>query len=606
MRSSETEYTCDALIISTGATARYLGLDSEEKFKGRGVSACATCDGFFYRNQPVAVIGGGNTAVEEALYLSNITSKVTLIHRRDTLRAEKMMQDQLLAKQSEGKIEILWNHVLDEVLGDDSGVTGIRAKSTLANEQTREIDLSGVFIAIGHDPNTAMFKGQLDMKEGYIIVNANHDQRATATNIAGVFAAGDVADPIYRQAITSAGAGCMAALDAEKYLDTLGGWSTLIRAEFKDTIDAIDCNDWNALTGAEHPFLRHEFLASIEASGSVGPGTGWLPRHAVLYEDGQLIAAMPLYEKTNSWGEFVFDFAWANAYQQAGLNYYPKLVSAIPFTPVTGPRFLTSPDHDVAALVDTLTVATQKFATTHGMSSWHVLFPPQQNCEMLSRHGLLLRKDCQFHWHNRGYSTFDDFLGELRSVKRKKLRRERRRIQESGITFRQLSGADLTADLWHAIMPLYESSFLRRGHTPYLNETFFNIVSARMPDQVLVIIAEYGNEPIASAIFFRSEHTLFGRYWGSSARYHSLHFETCYYQGIEYCIENGLQHFEPGTQGEHKISRGFEPTETWSAHWLSHPQFADAVDHFLDRERLYTDDYIETIRDHVPFRRDAK
>ena len=220
--SSETEYTCDALIISTGATARYLGLDSEEKFKGRGVSACATCDGFFYRNQPVAVIGGGNTAVEEALYLSNITSKVTLIHRRDTLRAEKMMQDQLLAKQSEGKIEILWNHVLDEVLGDDSGVTGIRAKSTLANEQTREIDLSGVFIAIGHDPNTAMFKGQLDMKEGYIIVNANHDQRATATNIAGVFAAGDVADPIYRQAITSAGAGCMAALDAEKYLDTLG------------------------------------------------------------------------------------------------------------------------------------------------------------------------------------------------------------------------------------------------------------------------------------------------------------------------------------------------------------------------------------------------
>ncbi len=219
--SSQTEYTCDALIIATGATARYLGLDSEEQFKGRGVSACATCDGFFYRNQPVAVIGGGNTAVEEALYLANITSKVTLIHRRDALRAEKMMQDQLLAKAADGNVEILWNHVLDEVLGDDSGVTGIRVKSTLENEQTQDIDLTGVFIAIGHDPNTGMFKGQLDMEDGYLIVNANRGQQSTVTSVPGIFAAGDVADPIYRQAITSAGAGCMAALDAEKFLDSL-------------------------------------------------------------------------------------------------------------------------------------------------------------------------------------------------------------------------------------------------------------------------------------------------------------------------------------------------------------------------------------------------
>jgi len=218
----QNEYTCDALIIATGATARYLGLESEEKFKGRGVSACATCDGFFYRDQPVAVIGGGNTAVEEALYLSNITSKVTLIHRRDALRAEKMMQDQLFAKQAGGNVEILWNHVLDEVLGDDSGVTGIRVRSTTDDEQSQEIDLTGVFVAIGHDPNTAMFKGQLDMEDGYIHVNANHTAQATVTSKPGVFAAGDVADPVYRQAITSAGAGCMAALDAEKYLDTLG------------------------------------------------------------------------------------------------------------------------------------------------------------------------------------------------------------------------------------------------------------------------------------------------------------------------------------------------------------------------------------------------
>jgi thioredoxin reductase (NADPH) len=218
------DYTCDALIIATGATARYLGLDSEERFKGRGVSACATCDGFFYRDQPVAVVGGGNTAVEEALYLSNIASKVTLIHRRDSLRAEKMMQDQLLAKSNQaegGNVEILWNHVLDEVLGDDNGVNGIRVRSTIDEDMTDEIELSGTFIAIGHDPNTTMFQDQLDMVDGYIVVNANRESQATASSIPGVFAAGDVADPVYRQAITSAGAGCMAALDAEKFLDTL-------------------------------------------------------------------------------------------------------------------------------------------------------------------------------------------------------------------------------------------------------------------------------------------------------------------------------------------------------------------------------------------------
>jgi len=379
-----------------------------------------------------------------------------------------------------------------------------------------------------------------------------------------------------------------------------------VQVEFKNSIETIEASVWNALEGAHHPFLRHEFLASIEASGSVGPGTGWLPRHAVLFNDGQLLAAMPLYEKTNSWGEFVFDFSWANAYQQAGLNYYPKLVSAIPFTPVTGPRFLTSPDHDYTVLANALIGATQKFARTQGISSWHTLFAGRRDQEILERNGLLLRKDCQFHWHNRGYSTFDDFLGELRSVKRKKLRRERRRIQESGVTFRQLGGSDLTTDLWHDIMPLYASSFLSRGREPYLNESFFTAVTARMSENMLVILAEHHCESIACAICFHSEDTLFGRYWGSSDRYHSLHFETCYYQGIEYCIENGLQHFEPGTQGEHKISRGFEPTETWSAHWLSHPQFANAVDAFLDRERAYTDDYIDAVRDHVPFRRQTR
>ena len=220
-------YTCDALIIATGATAKYLGLPSEEAFKGRGVSACATCDGFFYRGKDVAVIGGGNTAVEEALYLSNLASRVTLVHRRDALRAEKILQDRLFEREKEGKVVLQWDHVLDEVLGDDTGVTGIRVRSTAEESQTTDIDLAGVFIAIGHSPNTGLFEGQLDMQNGYIIVKSGIDGDATATSIPGVFAAGDVADHVYRQAITSAGAGCMAALDAEKYLDALAAGEDL-------------------------------------------------------------------------------------------------------------------------------------------------------------------------------------------------------------------------------------------------------------------------------------------------------------------------------------------------------------------------------------------
>jgi len=223
LKGGSDEYTCDALIIATGATARYLGLDSEERFKGKGVSACATCDGFFYRNQPVAVVGGGNTALEEALYLSNIASSVTVIHRRDEFRGEKIMRDQLMAKTGDGgNINVIWDHVVDEVLGDDSGVTGLRLRHA-KDDSTREIAVTGAFIAIGHSPNTGLFVDQLEMKNGYIVVQSGIQGNATATSLPGVFAAGDVGDQVYRQAITSAGAGCMAALDAEKYLDALEG-----------------------------------------------------------------------------------------------------------------------------------------------------------------------------------------------------------------------------------------------------------------------------------------------------------------------------------------------------------------------------------------------
>jgi len=380
-----------------------------------------------------------------------------------------------------------------------------------------------------------------------------------------------------------------------------------VRADIINSIMAVDATAWNALSGTDCPFLRHQFLAALETTGCVGPESGWNPEHVVLRAaDGQLAGAMPLYRKTDSWGEFVFDFAWADAYRQARLPYYPKLVSAIPFTPTTGRRMLVAPDRNPTEVIRALLDATRDHARDRGYSSLHVLFPTRTEADAYAREGLLIRKDCQFHWTNRNYRVFDDFLAELTSAKRKKLRRERRRIAEAGIEFRVASGAELESGDWDLLMPLYASSFWRRGREPYLNQEFFEAVARDLPDNLVVIIAVAGGDPIATAICFRSNDTLYGRYWGASGRYHSLHFETCYYQGIDYCIANGLQRFEPGTQGEHKIARGFVPTETWSAHWLSHPQFAAAIDDYLDRERNYIDDYIEAVNEHVPYRKTPK
>ncbi len=369
------------------------------------------------------------------------------------------------------------------------------------------------------------------------------------------------------------------------------------------TLDDIDASEWNALNGCEQPFLRHEFLAALEHSGAVGPGQAWEPAHLILRTGhGKLAGAMPLYIKTDSWGEFVFDFAWADAYHRAGLNYYPKLVAGIPFTPATGPRLLTAPWAEPHEVCRQLLNAARELAGQLGASSLHVLFPSLQQIEPIERAGFLLRKDCQFHWHNKAYTDFDSFLGSFSAAKRKKVRRERRRVRESGVSFRVLHGYELDRKTWETLMPLYASSFWRRGRAPYLGLEFFVEISKALPDQTLAIVAEHGGEAIGTAICFRSTDTLYGRYWGASTRYHSLHFETCYYQGIDYCIEHGLQHFEPGTQGEHKISRGFVPTGTWSAHWLADPRFADAVDDYLRRERRYIDEYMQSVDQHLPYR----
>jgi predicted N-acyltransferase len=362
---------------------------------------------------------------------------------------------------------------------------------------------------------------------------------------------------------------------------------------------------WNSLTAGQ-ALLSHEFLLAMEASGCVGPGTHWQPCHLLLHDaTGALAGALPLYLKTDSRGEFVFDWSWADAYERAGLAYYPKLVTAVPFTPANGARLLARDDDNRAEVSRALIAAALELARDADVSSWHVLFPQAAERDAFAQAGLLERMGCQFHWRNAGYRDFDDFLGRFSSAKRKKARRERRRIAEAGIRFEHLTGDAVRADDWDAIHGFCAQTFLRRGHAPYLNREFFDRIVATLPGNLVVILARAGTEPIAAAICFRSADTLYGRYWGSKADFHSLHFETCYYQGIEYCIREGLRLFEPGTQGEHKISRGFLPTPTWSFHWLREPGFQHAVQAYLERETAHVDSYMAHWDEHLPYRRDA-
>lgn len=353
--------------------------------------------------------------------------------------------------------------------------------------------------------------------------------------------------------------------------------------------------------GSKFPFLQHEFLLAAENSGSVAAETGWIPRHLTLFMDGELRAAMPLYEKNHSWGEFVFDWAWAQAYERAGLAYYPKLVAAVPFTPAQSSRFLLrDPDDEQSARA--LLAAALQLADDTGCSSLHVQFPTPEELAFCTAGNLKIRKDCQFHWHNRDYADFDEFLGTFSSRKRKKVRQDRRRVAAAGITFRHLHGNDLDQATWRIVYQFISTTFMRRGSLPYFNLPFFEELSTTLPENLLVILAEQDDQPIAAAVFFVCPDVLFGRYWGSDGQYDALHFETCYYQGIEYCIEHGQQSFEPGTQGEHKISRGFTPVQTYSAHWLEHPQFFDAIGDYLTEEARHVDRYMQAVDDHSPYR----
>ena len=371
-----------------------------------------------------------------------------------------------------------------------------------------------------------------------------------------------------------------------------------------DSIADIGASDWNSLAGADYPFLKFEFLHAAETSGSASADTGWQPSHITLRgPSGELRGAMPLFEKNHSWGEFVFDWAWANAYSQAGFDYYPKLVSAVPFTPASSPRLLLRDPADAAAARELLDAAIALARRRH-CSSLHVQFPNADETPVLADAGFKLRKDCQFHWHNRDYSNFDEFLDTFSSAKRKKARRDRRHVAEAGIKFRRLSGGELRESDIDILYGLISRTFMQRGSLPYFTRAFFSMIAESLPDELLVLFADDAAGPVATAVFLVGGDTLYGRYWGTAARYNALHFETCYYQGIEYCIDHRIARFEPGTQGEHKVSRGFVPRETWSAHWLAQPEFFSAIGHYVEEEAQHVDRYMGAIDRHSPYRRE--
>jgi len=372
------------------------------------------------------------------------------------------------------------------------------------------------------------------------------------------------------------------------------------------SLESVDPGEWNALAGG-FPFLRHEFLVALERHGCLDRAFGWIPHYLLLRDEpgGGIAAAAPTFLKLNSYGEFVFDFAWANAYEAHGLAYYPKLVAAAPYTPATGPRLLVAPDRDPVSTAAALAAAVRAQARTLGVSSLHWLFPRAADRDVLVDDGLLIRTDIQYHWTNAGYADFDDFLEHFASRKRKKARRERRRVAEQGVTLARRRGDEMDAHEWALAHHFYESTFEKKWNVPVLTRSFFQEIGRTMGDRIVVVFAFHKGRAVAASILFRDEETLYGRYWGCDADYHSLHFEACYYQGIEYAIEQGLHRFEPGAQGEHKIARGFLPTFTQSAHWIAQADFRQAIGAYLGRERNLIERRYAALQELSPFRHDA-
>ena len=375
-----------------------------------------------------------------------------------------------------------------------------------------------------------------------------------------------------------------------------------MRINTSTSITDIDPAAWDALDAGGAPFLRHAFLAALENTRCVGAGTGWDPAHITLHDEQGLLAAAPAYVKAHSFGEFVFDFSWAQAYAQHGLAYYPKLVIGVPFTPATASRLLIRPGADAAITRGALVDAIQAFAEARNFSSIHGLFVTDDDRQAFVDAGWIPRQDVQFHWANQSYRDFEHYLEEFTAKARKNVHRERRRIVEGGLTCDTLLGPALGRREIDEIYDLHRDTFLRHGHEPYLTREFFRALPGAIGEGFMVKRARFGDETVAAAVFYWSRDALYGRYWGTKEQFHSLHFELCYHQGIDFCIERGIARFEPGTQGEHKVSRGFVPRKTWSAHWIVDPRFRAAIGDYLRREGTHMDEYAREIQKHVPFR----
>jgi predicted N-acyltransferase len=370
------------------------------------------------------------------------------------------------------------------------------------------------------------------------------------------------------------------------------------KVEVVSSISSVAPDAWNTLAGP-HPFLRHEFLDALHETGCASARTGWAPQYLLLKEGAALVGAMPLYLKGHSYGEYVFDWSWADAYQRHGLEYYPKLLGAIPFTPVTGARALARTPEQRAMLVD----AAFALARELDVSSLHFLFPIEEDASLLSARGMMLRHGVQFHWTNAGYESFDDFLRAMNHDKRKKIKQERRKVREAGITFEWREGREISAADWAFFYRCYSRTYREHHSTPYLTLPFFQRIGETMPENLMMVLALREGRPIAASFNVCDATTLYGRYWGAIEHHPVLHFETCYYQVIEYCIARGIETFEGGAQGEHtKLARGLLPVPTRSAHWIARRDFAAAIESFLARETLGIAHHLDELNERGPFK----
>ncbi|UTA47977.1 GNAT family N-acetyltransferase [Simiduia sp. 21SJ11W-1] len=376
-----------------------------------------------------------------------------------------------------------------------------------------------------------------------------------------------------------------------------------LELEFIDSISQVDRDAWQALLGADYPFLQYDFLAALEQQGCVCAATGWQPHHLLIRASGALIGAAPLYLKQHSWGEYVFDWAWAQAYQNAGLNYYPKLLCSVPFTPATGPRLIGNLN---AAQLTQLQALLEQHCQQLGASGIHWLLESADAARALSPRWAL-RETPQYHWFNNNYQNFDDFVATFASRKRKTLLRERRRVAEQGLRLTRHTGSDISAEQWRFFYHCYHTTYLKRSGQPgYLNLGFFEQLAQSLGEQILMVIAEQAGQPVAAALYFFDAHTLYGRYWGCLEEFDCLHFEACYYQGIEFAIERKLARFDSGAQGEHKIQRGFTPVAVYSNHWLAHEGGRAAVEAFIETESLQTRQYLQAAADYLPFKQTTR